>query len=204
MIYSVLGLAAHDFYSTETQLLSIGQANTTLKHSLSLVSCITTNHPGSSTLSTSSAHIRYTYLTAEPLNFNLTGTTIKPCATITLPAVGVWMVVRRGVFSTSVGSIVQYWNNHSFGISTLSTGFNANSPANIQLVYFASGGTGLGLTNTLTQGTTRIHTVTSTVSPNANLYLLALVNQITTGTPKIQQCITLIPELNEKNKSVVI
>ena len=93
MIYSVPGLAAHDFYSAGMQVPSIEQAYTTLKHSLSLVSCITINHPGSSTLSTSSAHIRYTYLTAEPLNFNLTGTTIKPCATITLPAVGVWMVV---------------------------------------------------------------------------------------------------------------
>ena len=32
------GVAVHDFYSAETQLLSIGQAYTTLKHSLSLIS----------------------------------------------------------------------------------------------------------------------------------------------------------------------
>ena len=38
MIYSVPGLAAHDFYSAETQLLSIGQAYATLKHTLSLIS----------------------------------------------------------------------------------------------------------------------------------------------------------------------
>ena len=52
-------------------------------------------------------------------------------------------------------------------------------------MYFASGDTDLGLTTSLTLETTRIHSVTLTTSPDANLYLLAEVTQITTGSPKI-------------------
>ena len=185
MVYNVPGLSFHKFYSAGTELLSVGQAYTTLSNSLSLISCITINHPNSSTLPTASTHIGHTYSTAVTLNFNFITTNIKNCATITLPALGVWMVVAKGVIQTSVSVNTQYYNDHYMGLSTSTTAFNTNPPAMINTIYYQTGSTGLGVTATQTQEVTRIQAVTSTVSPNANLYFLAQVTQIATGAPKI-------------------
>ena len=71
------------------------------------------------------------------------------------------------------------------GLSTSATAFNTNPPTNINTMYYATGSTGLGLVSTETQETTVILAVTSTVSPNANLYFLAQVTQVMTGAPKM-------------------
>ena len=96
------------------------------------------------------------------------------------------MVTDRVVIQTSVGNATQYWNDHSIGISTSGSSFNANYPANINSVYYASGATGLGLTTTFTLETTHIYPVTSLLAANTTLYLLAQVTTIAVGSPKSQ------------------
>ena len=125
------------------------------------------------------------YSTSVTINFNFVTTSIKNCATITLPALGVWMVVAKGVMQISVPVNTQYYNDHSMGLSTSTTAFNTNPPPSINTMYYATGSSGLGLTSTQTQEVTRIQAVTSTVSPNANLYFNAQVTQVTTGAPKM-------------------
>jgi len=95
------------------------------------------------------------------------------------------MVVAKGVMQISVPVNTQYYNDHSLGLSTSTTAFNTNPPAMINTTYYQTGSTGLGVSATQTQEVTRIQAVTSTVSPNANLYFLAQVSQVTAGAPKI-------------------
>ena len=185
MVYDVPAASTHNFYIENTQFLSISQGSTTLNNGLSLISCITINHPTSASLPTTSAHIGYTTTTNLTLNFTFTGSGVKSCATIVLPAIGVWMVTGRVVIQTSVPNTTQYWNDHSIGISTSGSSFNANYPANINSVYYASGATGLGLTTTFTLETTRIYPVTSLLAANTTLYVLTQVTTIAVGSPKI-------------------
>ena len=107
---------------------------------------------------------------------------MKNCATITLPALGVWLVTGRVQIQTSVPNTTQYWNDHSVGLSTSSSSFNTNYPANINSVYYASAATGLGLVTLVTLETTRVFSVTSLTSPNANLYLNTQVMTIAVGS----------------------
>ena len=53
------------------------------------------------------------------------------------------MIVASCVLSITLPLTTQYWNEHSFGISTTTTAFNANPPANIQDIYITSGVLGL-------------------------------------------------------------
>jgi hypothetical protein len=149
------------------------------------VSCITINHPDSTSLPTTNAHIGFTSVTKTTLNSAFAGTGVKNCATITLPALGVWLVMGRVQIQTPVPNTYQYWNNHSVGLSTSSSSFNANYPANINSVYYASAATGLGLVTLFTLETTRVFNATSLVSPNANLYLNAQVTSIAVGSPTV-------------------
>jgi hypothetical protein len=71
------------------------------------------------------------------------------------------------------------------GLSTSSSSFNANYPANINSVYYASAATGLGLVTLFMLETTRVFPVTSLVSPNANLYLNTQVTSIAVGSPTV-------------------
>ena len=57
MVYNVPAALTHNFYIEGTQFLSISQGSTTLNNGLSLISCITINHPTSASLPTTSAHI---------------------------------------------------------------------------------------------------------------------------------------------------
>ena len=125
-------------------------------------------------------------MTKLTLNSAFTGTGVKNCATIMLPALGVWMVVGRVQIQTSVPNITQYWNDHSVGLSTSASSFNTtNYPPVINSVYYASGATGLGLVTLFTLEVTRIFPVSSLTSPNANLYLNTQVTTIAVGSPTI-------------------
>ena len=75
---------------------------------------------------------------------------------------------------------------------------NANPPAQIEGVYFASDA--LSQSSVFTHETTRTYATNSTTSPNANLYFLAQVTQIISGSPKITTAyyIILIRTLPEK------
>ena len=52
-------------------------------------------------------------------------------------------------------------------------------------MYYASAATGLGLVTLFTMETTRVYSVTSLTSPNANLYLNTQVTTIAVGTPTV-------------------
>ena len=95
------------------------------------------------------------------------------------------MVTGRVQIQTSVPNTTQYWNDHSVGLSTSASLFNANYPANINSVYYASAATGLGLVTLFTLETTRVFPVTSLVSPNLNLYLNTQVTTIAVGSPTV-------------------
>ena len=130
-----------------------------MSNSLSLIACLTINHFGAAGLPNSSSHIGYTYRTSVTLNFTFTGTGVKNCATLTLPALGVWMIVARGLFNTAVDLNVQCWNG--IILAALASAFNANPPTNTQSIYFASGNTGYGLAQvtTTTVGSPKVTTV---------------------------------------------
>ena len=165
LVYNTPAASSHVFQTEGVAALTISQATTTLANNLSLVSCITINHPDSTSLPTMNAHIGFTSVTKTTLNFAFAGTGVKNCATITLPALGVWLVTGRVQIQTSVPNTTQYWNDHSVGLSTSSSSFNANYPANINSVYYASAATGLGLVTLFTLETTRVFPVTSLTSP---------------------------------------
>ena len=113
LVYNVPAASNHVFQTEGVAALTIAQATTTLANDLSLVSCITINHPDSTSLPSTSAHIGFTSVTKTTLNSAFGGTGVQNCATITLPALGVWLVTGRVQIQTSVPNTTQYWNNHS-------------------------------------------------------------------------------------------
>ena len=185
LVYNTPAAANHVFQTEGVTKLTISQTTTTLANDLALTSCLTINHPDSSTIPSMITHIGYNAVIKTTLNSAFGGTGVKNCATITLPALGVWMVTGRVQIQTSVPNTTQYWNDHSVGLSTSASSFNTNYPATINSVYYASGSTGLGLVTLFTLETMRIFPVTSLVSPSANLYLNTQVTTIAVGSPTV-------------------
>jgi hypothetical protein len=92
LVYNTPAASSHVFQTESVAALTISQTMTTLNNDLALTSYITINHPDSASLPTTNAHIGFTSVMKTTLNSVFAGTGVKNCATITLPALGVWLV----------------------------------------------------------------------------------------------------------------